>query len=646
MSGVMEHLREGWAYQQAGALDAAERSYRRALEVDRDSAEGWCLLGALDVLRQRYEGAVASFTEYVRLAPRSAEAHNNLAVALSEVGRLEEAAAHGREAVRLKPDYIEARNNLGLVLRDLRRHDEARRTFEEGLQRAPNHAETLNNLGVLLIEMGHLVEAIKSLRKAIQVNPNYAEAWLNLGNAHRDGGQVAEAEAAYDRAIQVRPDYAEAHHHRALLRLLIGNYATGWPLFEWRWRCRNYPGFHIGTPRWDGTPRPNTTLFVFAEQGLGDATQFARFLPEAASRVGRLILDVPRELTPLLGRIRGVSEVRARTGEVPPHNLHVPLLSLPGVLGLEELPRPPYIIRDPALVHDWRTRLAEYEGLKVGLFWKGNPLLRNDPRRSPRPTDYAPLASLKGVTWFRLQPRDASDDEVVPLPMVEPRSIGQADALDELAALITGLDLVITPDTFGAHLAGALDVPVWIALPAAHEWRWGIGRDDSPWYPSARLFRQPSPGRWDLVFQRMAEELAREVVPKPVVARVSIDVSPAELLDRLTILEIKRERISDPAKRTHVEAEHAELSKVRVAVLPRSVHLDDLTADLKDANVAIWDVEEVVRRCERAQDFGPEFIAAARTVYRENDRRAAIKRAINDFLGAAIQEVKSHSPIA
>ncbi len=644
MTTALEHLQAGWSSQQAGAHDDAEAHYRRALAIEPNSADAWCLLGALEMVRRRVEEAVACFAAQVRLAPESAEARNNLAVALSEVGRFEEAVAHGREAVRINPEYVDAYNNLGLVLRDSRRHREALATFRDGLQRRPDHVELGNNLGVLLIELGEVPEAIEVLQRATELKPDYAEAWLNLGNAHRDAAQVDHAHRSYERALQLRPDYPEVRYHQALAHLLAGDHANGWQGLKWRQRCRLYPSYHLSTPCWDGSHQPEATLFVFTEQGLGDTVQFARFLTEAAGRVGKLVVQTPTQLIPFLARLPGVAETNDREGVIPTHDFHLPMMSLPGVLGSREGPSTPYLTPDPQRVRAWKERLAHIAGAKVGLFWKGNPRQSNDPRRSFQPDDLRPLLDARDVTWVHLQAPEVNEGDIGPLPMLDPNTIGPARDLDELAALIAILDLVITPDSLGAHLAGALGVPVWVALPWAREWPWGLKETETAWYPSARLFRQETPGRWDRVFERMTELLPTALSGSPTVL-VPIEVSPAELLDKLTILEIKRERLTDPKKVEYVMREYGHLADVRERHLPRSERLDELTQRLKAANVAIWDVEETVRRCERTSNFGAEFIAAARTVYRENDKRATVKRAINDLLGASFQEVKSHATV-
>lgn len=636
-------LQAGWEHHARGRWDEAERLYRGVIAHWPDHADAWCLLGALDLMRGRPAEAVASFRESIRSKPGYAQAHNNLGVALSESGQVEASEASYREAIRLQPDYAEAHNNLGSTLRDLLRHEEAVRSFHHATELRPDYAEAWNNLGVALTEAGSLAEATDGLRRAVTLKPDYAEAWLNLGNVLRDRGDLRGGAEAYDRAVLLRPDYPEARYNRSLLLLQAGDESRGWAEFEARWQCRQFAGFQLSSPVWDGSPLGGRTVLLVAEQGLGDTIQFVRFARLVGERGGRAILAAPEPLLALLARTPGLDQVVPTGTVIPPHDCHLPLMSLPRLLGgadRESGAGRPYVFADPAQVQRWRERLSAVPGRRIGIAWQGNPRFRADRRRSIPLAAFEPLAQVAEVALVGLQKGFGAEQLRALGDRFAVHDLGPefaAGDLDDAAAVLLSLEQLITSDSALAHLAGAMGVPVWLAHGAFQEWRW-TDEAAARWYPSLRVFRQPEPGRWDLVMEAMAAALAAKGS-----GSIAIAISPGELIDRLTILEIKQERIGDPAKLANIRAEYESLDAIRRRDVPVTAQLDRWTAELMATNLAIWEVEEIVRRCERRADFGPEFVAAARTVYHENDRRAVLKRAINERLGSPLVEEKSHA---
>jgi hypothetical protein len=360
----------------------------------------------------------------------------------------------------------------------------------------------------------------------------------------------------------------------------------------------------------------------------------------------------------------GIDRVVAEGDAVPPFDVYAMLMSLPLLLGttLENIPaRVPYLAADPQRVGRWRERLGPFAGLTVGLAWQGNPDHPDDSTRSVPLARLAPLFQVPGVRFVSLQ-KGAGSEQIRAMPSPVPIVDFTAEldegsgAFMDTAAVISCLDLVVSADTSVAHLAGGLGVRTWLALAAAPDWRWLLDRSDSPWYPTARLFRQPQPGDWDAVAAAMASalaELAKDVpaeavppvaAPRAQAATIAVPISPGELIDKITILQIKQERIADPGKLRHVEEELNALVAVRDAATAASAELDALVAELKRINEALWDIEDAIRDCERAQDFGPRFVEVARSVYRSNDRRSELKRSINDLLGSSLVEEKSYQP--
>jgi hypothetical protein len=356
-------------------------------------------------------------------------------------------------------------------------------------------------------------------------------------------------------------------------------------------------------------------------------------------------------LVRLLARTPGIERLLAHGELVPEFDLHVPLLSLPRLFGttLENVPVDvPYLDAEPELVETWHRRLASYPGFKIGIAWQGNPKFRLDRVRSIPLAEFEPLADVPGVHLLCLQKGLGREQLAAPQRRFPVTDLsGQLDestgAFVDTAAVMKNLDLVITSDTSIAHLAGVLGVPVWVALHDVPDWRWLLNRDDSPWYPTMRLFRQSSLGQWEDVFHRIAKALRERLGVSAGPSPITAEIAPGELIDKITILEIKSERITDAAKRHHVGTELSLLIVARDRSMPGSEELTRLAGELRSVNETLWRIEDEIRLCERVEDFGPRFIALARSVYRTNDRRAVLKRQINELLGSGIIEEKSYT---
>ncbi len=663
------------------ALDA----YREAVRLRPDHAEALVSLGVALGEQGRAGEAVDLLRRAVAARPTLARAHLNLGVALAQQGQPAEALAALDAALRLQPDYAEAAFNRGNVLGDLGRRDEALAAYERALDLRPDHAGALNNLGLALAEAGRPAEAVPVLRQAARLQPASPAAWNNLARALTDLARFAEAEAAVAEALRLEPGGAEGHHHlgnlykeqgrleealacyrqalrldphsaatqynRALALLQAGDYARGWPAYEWRWKRKKAKPRTFREPAWDGGPLAGRTILLWCEQGLGDALQFVRYAPRVKARGAAVVLECPGYLLPLLSTCPGVDRLVAEGAAPPPFDVQVPLMSLPGLLGttLATVPAAvPYLSADPARVERWGQQLRATGAFTVGVVWQGNPYHQWDRHRSAPLAAFAPLAAVEGVRLVSLQ-RVHGLEQLGRLGgrFAVAELAGEFDgpgaAFLDTAAVMAGLDLVVSVDTAAAHLAGALGVPAWVALAAVADWRWLVGREDTPWYPTLRLFRQAAPGDWPGVFGRMAAELARLVRGRGRRGAVRVDVAAGELVDRIAILELKAERLADAGKRQAVRAELAALRAARDRSLPASAELDGLAAGLRRVNEVLWDVEDRLRECEAAGEFGGRFVGLARSVYRTNDERAALKRRVNELLGAAFDEPKQYA---
>jgi hypothetical protein len=322
-------------------------------------------------------------------------------------------------------------------------------------------------------------------------------------------------------------------------------------------------------------------------------------------------------------------------------------------VGAKDIPHPvPYVTPDPALVETWKPRVASHKGFKVGVCWQGSPTFKGDQFRSIPLAQFAALAKVPGVTLVSLQ-KGTGTEQIEPnkaaVPLTVFDDLDAAAPFVDTAAVMQHLDLVITSDTAVAHLAGALGRPVWVALSTDCDWRWEVGRTDCRWYPTMRLFRQKKFGDWSGVFSDIAAALPRMIAGGAPVAVVAppaapvVPVSAGELIDKITILEIKAQRITNEAKRGNVLRELEQLRAARQESIPPSPKLEELTTLLKAVNERLWDIEDAVRKCERSGQFEHRFVALARSVYKNNDERSALKRRINDLLGSPLVEEKSYA---
>ena len=643
--GVLAH--------QVGRNEIAVDYISRALQVRPFFAEAHFNLGIVFKAQKKLDQAVACLQQAVRHKPDYADAYNNLGIALKEQGKLAEALASYQRALELQPKLPETHNNLGNLYLLQERFEEAAHSYREAIRLRPNFVEAHNNLGHALQKLGRPEEAVAIYEQIIRVRPDFADARRNLAATLVEVGRLQEGLKAFDETIRLYPDDVEARSNKSIVDLLLGRFEQGWRDYEWRLKRSDFPKRQLSQPRWDGSPLVGRTILLYAEQGLGDTLQFIRYAPLVKERGGRVVVECQKALLPVLEGCRGVDQLLGVGTPLPDFDVQAALMSLPAIFGANFIPAEvPYLEADPGLVAHWHEELNGIPGFKVGIVWQGNPKHQTDRRRSMPLAHFAHLARVPGVSLISLQKGHGTEQlrevahqfAVVDLGTRLDEANG---AFMDTAAVMKNLDLVITTDTAIAHLAGALNVPVWVALPDIPDWRWLLERSDSPWYPSMRLFRQMRRGDWTDVFQRMARALtAFASQPTGSIAScrtVRVAVSPGELIDKITILEIKSERITVEDKLNNIRTELGLLATARDRCIARSPELDALTADLKAVNEQLWDIEDAIRMCEQQADFGPRFIELARSVYYSNDRRAAFKRHINELLGSSIMEEKSYA---
>jgi tetratricopeptide (TPR) repeat protein len=547
----------GAALHALGQSEAALDCYDAAIATRPDHAESHFNRGMILRVLGRAEDALIAFDAALRARPEFVKAHFESGNVSRDLGRAAEAIAHYNAAIALQPDHALALNNRaglardaptvalsfydraiaaspdfadahynrGVTLRELGRADEAVASYDRAIELKPEFIAALFNRGNAFRDLNRPDDALESYRSVLSIDADHAEAWYSIGAVTAEQGDPETALTCFDRAIASRPDMVEAQYNKGICDLTLGRYEEGWRRFEWRWKS------HLAGRRDDLAGAPwlgessieGKTILVHGEAGFGDMLQMCRYLPRLAERA-RVVVQVQRPLVRLFRSLHGVADVTANEDPLPAFDAWIPMMSLPLAFGssLETTPATvPYLCADPTEAAAWRRRLGMSPHRKVGLVWAGSPL-RGLPRaeamnrrRSIALTQYAPLAGVRGVCFVSLQKGEPAAQARTP-----PDGMALHDWTEELtdfadtAALVQALDLVITVDTSVAHLAGALGKPVWILNRYDQCWRWLRGRDDSPWYPTARLFRQRSPGDWAGVIKDVVQAL-REWIASP-----------------------------------------------------------------------------------------------------------------------------------
>jgi tetratricopeptide (TPR) repeat protein len=505
---IGEALRQAERCRNEGRLTEAEALCRRVLEARPDLPEAEHLLGVIAHQNGKLGAAIEHVQRAVKAAPQVALFHANLGEMLRLAGRPKRAAEAARRALEIEPGMAMALSNLGIALYELKEFAEAAHAHRKAIAANPGFAEAHSNLGNALHALRRFDEAVEAYRRAIELRPDFADAWANLGTTLHHGGDFDEAAAALRRAIALAPGHANAHSGLGILLLMRGDFAEGWDEYEWRLRSSERKGPRFPEKPWQGESLAGKHVYVQAEQGFGDTLHFARYIPLLAARAGKITLRVHQQLVALLREsLTGITVLGDR-GDPGPYDCDTVLLSLPRLLRtrLETIPVDLPYLRPPARAAlRWRTRLREMDGLKVGIAWAGNPEHINDPRRSLDLSVLAPLFAVRGTSFASLQvgPRAA---DLRREPAIDDLSPDLNDFSDTAGAM-AALDLVITVDTSVAHLAGALGKPVWLLLPWVTDWRWMLEREDCPWYPTMRLFRQKRGDDWADVIARAATEL-------------------------------------------------------------------------------------------------------------------------------------------
>ena len=510
---AMYHSNRGRVLKAVGENRAAVSAFARALHLQPGDPATLSDLAGAHLDSGEPETAMLFANRAVELGPDLAPAHYNYGLAATALKQFSSAQPAFERCVELAPHFAPALFELGCLHQAENNDDLAETYYRSAIAADPALFEAQANLGNILRTRSILEEAVFHYDAALAEAPDHAAVHGNRGVALQELGDPVGALSAYERALLLDPENAETQRNRAQVLLQMGRLPEGWAAFEWRWKTQHFADIYRDwpCPQWDGRPQANATVLVHAEQGFGDTIQFARYLPAMAARVRRVLVECPAPLTKLMARCAGVDDVIATASPLPSCDYHIPMMSLPGAFAtnLDTIPRNvPYLAVPGELRDAWSERVGGQGQFRVGVVWKGSHHHQRNTWRSPGLAAFRPLFDVQGVHWVSLQKDDeASDMRTLRMTSKLVALGGRLRDFSDTAAAMAHLDLIISPDTAVAHLAGALGRPVWLLLPHVAEWRWLMARDDSPWYPTMRLFRQHTRGDWTEAIGRMAADL-------------------------------------------------------------------------------------------------------------------------------------------
>ena len=649
------------ALESAGEIEAAIELWQEWLQAHPRDGEAMTALGSVLASAARYSEALSWLQSACDMSPDNVHAAYERAKILSAQKRKAEAIEAWRHLVTLNPSHVEALTALGNLLLESRHFGRAEEAFRRAADLDPNRCEAWLGLGASQLGTRNYTEALSHFRQALLIQPGSAATYCNMSLALAGLGRIEEAIDACRTAIFIEPGSAIPTFNMGTMLLSLGKFREGWSAYTFRHAMHGEKWLRdeAHAAPWMGEDLGCKSIVVLGEQGYGDLIQFARYLPKLCELGASVNFIAPQRLHRLFGTLPGTITLRSEIPHVSRFDYQCPLMTLPSIF--EELGRPvptrvPYLSAEPDRVAHWQTQIGTH-GFKIGVVWRGNTYNDENLRSFPL-IALRPLTQVPGVRLISLQIGDGTE-QLSNLPagmMVEQLGddfdVSQDGFLDS-AAVAELVDLIVTCDTSLCHLAGALGRPLWLALSEPAEWRWQRLREDSIWYPTARLFRQQQRGDWDGVFLRMAEAL-RELVqptdanakgPAPVPSQCSsprVEVSWGELLDKISILEIKAERMTSQTSiaNVHREIEHLKLVVAMQPKLPLAV--ERTRATLRKTNEKLWDLEDAIRACEAQQRFDDHFVGTARRIYALNDERARLKWKINRLMKSTFVEEKEY----
>jgi Flp pilus assembly protein TadD len=503
-----------------GDYAAAEAAFRAEIKAAPKSAGAHHNFAVFLSSRDRPKEAIECYRAALLLRPRYPEALRNFGTLLCAQRQFKEAVTHLWTAVRLRPADIQSLCALGEALMGAKRREEAIPILRQAMRLSPLESVIHNLLGLALFDAGRLDQAEEVFLEALRLNPKFVSAHNNLGSLYKAMGRSAEALTCFELALALDPESEKTKWNRALTLLSLGDFEHGWQEYESRWRRPETPPLKVPAPSWDGGPLEGKFILIHAEQGLGDTVQFIRYARLLKERGARVIFRCQSPLSEALKDVVGVDKMISENEPIPPVDVHAPLMSLPRLFNTTQTSVPtitPYLNADPERLIKWRDHLNEKVGnkdLRIGLAWQGNPHHQWDHFRSLPLQHFEPLTRIPGIRLISLQ-RGPGIEQIESFQRLTRQALivpsdGQQTSPAHLAdnmAIMANLDLIVTVDTATAHLAAALGKPTWVVLSFIADWRWIVARQDSPWYPSMRLFRQKRLGDWEELIERVVHAL-------------------------------------------------------------------------------------------------------------------------------------------
>ena len=565
---IDEKFQQAVAFHQAGQLAQAERICKQILTYNSQNAEAFHFLGIIacqtgkypvavdliihaieidskqspfyyslaNALREqgKFMEAIEAYQQAIRIQPNHADAYNNLGTIFINQNRIDDAIEAYRQAIQIQPNQGEAYYNLGNALHRQEKLEEAIEAYQQAIQIQPNYVDAYNNLGVVLIDHEKLGESVQIYQKTLEIRPNYADAYNNLGNALREQGQLEESIRIFQKAIYIQPNHAEAHNNLAMTLLLKGDFKNGWKQYEWRRQCDNFPfeKRDFSQPFWEGTDPKDKSILVWTEQGIGDEIMFSSILPDLLSRNANVIVESDTRMVSLFQR--SFPKIRFIPRQNPPNSqllnttmdYQTPIGSLGKWFRTDNnsfiLNRNTYLYACPKKTSEIRKKYQELakEKILIGISWKSTGIDQRQTyskkKKSTLLEHWQPVLAQRNCYFINLQYGNVKQElnefqKHNNLKIHQDEEIDSLSSLDDFAAQISALDLVISTSNTTVHLAGALGKQVWTLLPHIPDWRWTLEREDTLWYPKMRLFRQHRIGDWSDVFQQV--KLALEQYP-------------------------------------------------------------------------------------------------------------------------------------
>ncbi len=687
-STAQDYFTHAQKCEQQGQKDNAIELYKKTLTINPEHFKAHFYLANNLFASGSYQEAANYFKKALSIRPSSAMTHFNFAVTLYSLEKTDEAIQELKKIITNFPNYFKPKKFLGDIFRKQSQLDKAFEQYQAIIDLDPNHFEAQTAIADLYLRQKKFETALAAYKKAVEIKPDNILSWFTIGclyntigetdlakqtfetlldthpefidarsqlaNTLRFLGEFDEAIEQYEEILKHRPNNASVHYGYAESLLSTGNLKKGFEEFEWRWK-RNNDIQNFSEKLWDGKESlDGKKVLIRAEYGLGDTIHFASFIKHIKSLGAIVIVEVHNALQKIFSLCPYVDKVITIKKSHTDFDFQIPVMSLPHKLDLtneQDLDNGAYLQADENLVDYWKSELARDGNFKIGICWGTSPYF--DSFRAPLSkkamhlSDFEPLSQLPNVTLYSLQKSDASshiNDVTFEVRDFGPDFDKTNGRFMDTAALMKNLDLIVTVDTSVAHLAGALGVPVWVVLPSVSDWRWMQNRSDTPWYPTMKLFRQQEYGNWKTVFIKIKQEIEKLITKKIKHSDiVTAEISIGELVDKITILELKNKHIKNEKKLVNIQKELAILYETKNTKVAQCKELDELMQQLYEVNQRLWDIEDACRDKERVKEFDDEFIQITRSVYINNDQRCALKRKLNTILGSNLVEEKSYA---